>query len=61
MSDVACPKCGHLAGMHVRGAAPRYAGCMVRVEDGRRVPPCECDLTPERIAAALDSKEKDRG
>ena len=47
-----CPKCGHSAGMHVKGASPKFAGCMVMTdESGRRVPTCPCQLRPDEIPA----------
>jgi hypothetical protein len=56
---VECPECHHSDRMHRKGFSPRDAGCMVR---GARTSPtgrplvCWCALTPDRIAAALDSQ-----
>ena len=56
---IPCPECGHSDRMHIRGASPKYAGCMVREprkSDGKPRP-CWCALSPDAIREATDAAE----
>jgi hypothetical protein len=54
-AEFPCSECGHSNRMHVKGASPRYAGCMVRVERGVKVKPCWCALPPDQVIEAVDT------